>query len=136
MPSTKTATTEKDQGTAGLSPEDRETFRQALLTRRKDLLDLYNNDVRSGQESSDESADDFVDRANNSYARELMFSLSDTERELLIQVEEAVDRVGTEAYGDCLNCGRAIGLPRLKAVPWARHCIDCQEQEEMGLLGR
>lgn len=129
---TKTAETED----TALDAKEREDFRELLIAKRKSLLELYNHDLRSGQETSDESADDFVDRANNSYNRELMFSLSDTERALLIQVEEALDRVETDAFGSCLACGREIGRPRLRAVPWARHCIDCQEQEELGVLGR
>ena len=53
---------------------------------------------------------------------------------MLIQVEEAFERLDKDEYGDCSHCGEPIGLARLKAVPWARFCIDCQESEERGLL--
>ena len=118
------------------SPDDIEVLRQNLEVKRLELLDLYDHDVRVGQESSDDSADDSVDRANNSFNRELMFSLSDTERRMLILVEEAFDRLARETYGSCGNCGEQIGLERLKAVPWARYCIECQESEERGALER
>ena len=117
-------------------PADLEEFRQTLETKRRELLSLYAHDVRMGQEANDESADDSVDRANNSFSRELMFSLSDSERQMLILVEEAIGRIEKEEYGHCTHCGRQIGLARLKAVPWARYCIDCQESEERGILER
>lgn len=115
-------------------PDDLEEFRQTLETKRRELLNLYAHDVRMGQEANDESADDSVDRANNSFSRELMFSLSDSERQMLILVEEALDRIDKDEYAHCSHCGRQIGLARLKAVPWARYCIDCQESEERGVL--
>lgn len=115
---------------------DVKTLRQDLEVKRKELLSLYEHDIHSGQESFDDSADDSIDRANNSFNRELMFSLSDTERQMLILVEEAVDRMDKDEYGVCTHCSDSIGLPRLKAVPWARYCIGCQELEESGLLER
>lgn len=126
----------KATAVAPLPQPELDAIRDTLVTKRQQLVHLYRLDVQSGQESSDDSADDFVDRANNSYNRELMFSLSDAERQLLIQIDEAVGRLEGEAFGHCTNCGEAIGLPRLRAIPWARYCIDCQEAEEMGMLGR
>ena len=116
--------------------DDIQRLRKDLEQKRRELLSLYAHDVRVGQESSDDSADDSVDRANNSFNRELMFSLSDTERQMLILVEEAFARLDDGGFGTCTHCSEPIGLPRLKAVPWARYCIDCQESEERGVLER
>ena len=116
------------------SPADLEALRDSLEIKRRELLSLYAHDVRVGQESNDESADDSVDRANNSFNRELMFTLSDGERQMLILVEEAFERLDQGEYGSCTHCSQPIGLPRLKAVPWARYCIECQESDERGVL--
>lgn len=117
-------------------PAEVEALRVSLESKRRELLNLYEHDVHVGQESADDSADDSIDRANNSFNRELMFSLSDTERQTLILVEEAFERLESGEYGKCVHCVRPIGLARLKAVPWARYCIDCQESEERGVLER
>lgn len=111
-----------------------EAFRRALLVKREELLNLYKHDVRVGQESTDDNADDFADRANNSYNRELMFALSNGEREIMLRIDEAVERIDRGTFGHCVHCERPIGLPRLEAVPWARYCIRCQEQDELGIL--
>ena len=109
-------------------------LRASLDAKRREVLDLYEHDVHAGQESTDDNSDDFADRANNSYNRELMFSLSDGERQLLIHIEDAYKRLEEGSYGRCGHCEKPIGLPRLKALPWARYCIACQERDEMGTL--
>ena len=114
--------------------DDYEALRQRLVQQKQEIISMYQQDVRAGQESADDGTEDIVDRANNSYNRELMFSLSDTERQMLLQVEEALRRIDEGAYGRCANCGREINVLRLQAVPWARFCIDCQELAEKGLL--
>jgi DnaK suppressor protein len=114
--------------------EQFQALRERLLQQRQEILNMYNQDVRAGQESADEPTEDIVDRANNAYNRELMFSLSDGERVLLLQIEDAIRRLDEGAYGRCSNCGQTISMQRLEAIPWARFCIDCQELAEKGML--
>lgn len=120
--------------TLEVSAIDPESFRQILKAKQNELHNLYQHDIKVGQESTDDNSDDFADRANNSYNRETMFALSDVERKTLIRIDEAFRRLDKGVFGSCDYCGEAIGLPRLEAVPWALYCIDCQEREERGLL--
>ena len=117
-----------------VTESDLETLRQLLVVKRKEMFELYTHDIKVGQESTDDNADDFADRANNSYNREMMFALSNTERTVLIHIDDAMHRLEKGTYGSCDYCDSAIGLARLQAVPWARYCIVCQELEEKGLL--
>ncbi|MFL6234857.1 MAG: TraR/DksA family transcriptional regulator [Thermoanaerobaculia bacterium] len=128
------AKTEKAKATVEV-PQDRyQALRQRLQNQRDEILNMYKQDLRAGQESADDGTEDIVDRANNAYNRELMFSLSDTERNTLLQIENALRRMDEGTYGRCSNCGQNIALPRLEALPWARFCVDCQEMAEKGLL--
>jgi len=111
-----------------------DVVRRLLTTHRNEILAMYEHDVKAGQEASDEGSDDIVDRANNAYSRELLFSLSDGERHTLLRIEEALQRTESGSYGICTNCGNEIRPGRLKAMPWARYCIDCQELAEKGML--
>ena len=111
-----------------------DAVRDVLIGHRDRILAMYEQDVRAGQEASDEGSDDVVDRANNAYSRELLFSLSDSERHTLLRVEEALQRVESGTYGICINCSNEIRSGRLRAMPWARYCIDCQELAEKGML--
>jgi len=109
-------------------------FSESLQKKRREVVSLYEHDVKVGQESTDDNSDDFADRANNSYNRETMFALSDVERRMVIQIDESLMRIQKGTFGICTHCGCMIGRPRLEAVPWAKFCIDCQEKEEKGLL--
>lgn len=120
--------------TAEVSKDAFDALRNRLLQQRQEIVDMYNQDVRAGQESADDGTEDIVDRANNAYNRELMFSISDGERLMLLQIEEALRRMDEGTYGRCRNCGNNIHPLRLEAVPWTRFCIDCQEMAEKGML--
>jgi DnaK suppressor protein len=111
-----------------------DAVRRQLTHQRNEILAMYEHDVKAGQEASDEGSDDIVDRANNAYSRELLFSLSDGERHTLLRIEEALKRIEAGTYGICTNCSNEIRSGRLKAMPWARYCIDCQELAEKGML--
>jgi DnaK suppressor protein len=131
------AKTQKAKTSSAEVPQDQgqfEALRHRLLEQRREMYDLYSQDVRAGQESADDGTEDIVDRANNHYNRELMFSLSDTERQRLLQIEDALRRMDEGTYGRCSNCGGPINPLRLEAVPWTRFCIDCQELVERGMI--
>lgn len=115
-------------------PNATHTYRKILLEQRKEIMSLYEHDLRVGQEASDEGTEDIVDRANNSYNREFMFALSDSERGILLEIDHALERLDSGEYGTCLNCSESIPTARLRALPWARYCIDCQEQVEQGIV--
>lgn len=126
------ATSEIQKHLAELGGPD--AIRERLLARRGEIMALYEHDVRAGQEAADEGSDDIVDRANNAYNRELLFSLSDGERATLLRIEEALERIDQGLYGVCANCEQSIGSGRLKAMLWAYYCIHCQELSERGML--
>jgi DnaK suppressor protein len=128
------AKTQKVKPAPETSTEGYDALRERLLQQKREIVSMYKQDVRAGQESADDGTEDIVDRANNSYNRELMFSLSDGERQLVLQIDAALRRMDEATYGRCANCGQTIAAPRLEAVPWARFCIDCQELAEKGLL--
>jgi DnaK suppressor protein len=128
------AKTEKAKAAADVPQDQFKALRARLDTQRAEIIDMYKQDLRAGQESADDGTEDIVDRANNAYNRELMFSLSDAERSTLLQIENALRRMDDGAYGRCANCGQNINILRLEAVPWTRFCIDCQELAEKGLL--
>lgn len=63
--------------------------------------------------------------ASHVFAQQRDLALRDRERAQLRQVEEALERLDTGAYGTCRSCGKPVGDERLAAIPWAATCIDC-----------
>jgi RNA polymerase-binding protein DksA len=53
------------------------------------------------------------------------------DQEELREIAEARDRIGDGTYGQCVDCGKDIPLPRLKAQPIAKRCVGCQEKYEV-----
>jgi len=109
-------------------------FHDALIKKQRELLDSFERDKLAGNAQPDDGIQDLADKAASAYSKELNFSLSDAERNLLMLIEEAFTRVKNDTFGVCANCGNAIGEKRLSAVPWTPFCIDCQELQEKGLL--
>src|SRR5579864_7173894 len=52
----------------------------------------------------------------------------------LQKLEGALSRIREGNFGECIHCGKEINPKRLEAVPWTRHCIECQEKLEQGIL--
>jgi RNA polymerase-binding transcription factor len=109
-------------------------YEDALRTKQRELLDSYQRDKAAGNALPDDGIQDLADKAASAYSKELNFSLSDAERNLLMLIEEAFNRVKDGTYAICTNCGAEIGEKRLQAVPWTPFCIDCQELQEKGML--
>ena len=111
-----------------------QTYEDALRKKQHELLDSYERDKAAGNAQPDDGIQDLADKAASAYSKELNFSLSDTERNLLMMIDESFNRINAGTYGTCSNCGATIGEKRLQAVPWAPFCIDCQELQEKGML--
>ena len=109
-------------------------YRERLLQERDALLGVVGRNEDYGREADTEATQDPADKASNSYTKELLFSQSTNDRIILTQISEALQRMESEKYGSCANCGQEIQPKRLDAVPWTRYCIKCQDMMERGLL--
>jgi DnaK suppressor protein len=110
------------------------SFRDRLLDRREGLVGQVQEAELYSRERDAEATQDPADMAANAYTKELLVSMSDNDRQLLNSIDEALERIEDGAYGKCARCGEALPEKRLEAVPWARHCIRCQDLHERGLL--
>ena len=111
-------------------------FRDKLLDRREGLVGQVQAAELYSRERDAEATQDPADMAANAYTKELLVSMSDNDRQLLNLIDEALERIETAGYGKCVHCGEALSEKRLDAVPWARHCVRCQDLQERGLLGQ
>src|SRR5258707_14392292 len=98
-------------------------FKDKLVQKKQDILVAYNKNKTYGKEADEEGAQDIADKASNSYTKEFLFSLSNSERDLLQLVDEALVRIDGRRYGVCVVCEDEMDKKRLEAVPWAKHCI-------------
>lgn len=109
-----------------------ERFRKQLLAKREDLLSRVKSARSSELEANDADAPDLGDRALSNVSLDLSYQLSASERDLLRRIDAAIARIDSGGYGECVHCGKKVQMARLEAVPWARHCVACQELQDRG----
>jgi DnaK suppressor protein len=109
-------------------------FRKKLEARQQDLRRTVTRTQQDGRSADEDTAQDIADKAASSYNKEFLFHQSNADRQLLQMVEGALARIREGNFGECISCGREINPKRLEAVPWTRHCIECQEKLEKGML--
>lgn len=101
-------------------------IRKMLEAKRKELL----AGTSDREEILIENAAEEFDRLQQQMNREVAIRNLDRESKLLKDVEAAISRVDDDTFGICLRCEEEIPEKRLKAVPWAAHCVACQETIE------
>jgi len=111
---------------------DVEAIKQELEAKRQEILEGIARARALGQVEGETGAPDIADRAASALAREFSFSLTENEGKLLKLIDEALERLAAGKYGLCVHCGQPIEKARLAAVPWARHCLTCQELQDRG----
>jgi DnaK suppressor protein len=103
-----------------------EPYRRMLLDRRAELLSSlgvkFDRLAAMGRVAEE-------DQAQVHHEEFISLSLNTIEYQQLGLIDEALDRIHAGDYGMCLACGDPIPAKRLRAVPWARYCVPCQERE-------
>ena len=109
-------------------------FKEKLVQKKAEILEVFQKNKTYGKEADEEGAQDIADKASNSYTKEFLFSLSNSERDLVQLVDRALARIEDKRFGLCVVCEDEMNMKRLEAVPWASHCLSCQQKQEQGLL--
>jgi len=105
-------------------------FRRLLGEARRQLLRTVV--VTDGELTSlaDHEPGALVEDSARGAMADVLARLEGRERHELDEIQAAQARLETGSFGVCEGCGGAIPLQRLRAVPWARHCLGCQAKEE------
>ena len=111
-----------------------EYYKKKLQAKRDELLKIIARTEEEGRSADDDPTVDLADKAANSYTKEFLFTQTNNDRFILQLVDEALKRVRENSFGLCVSCQEEVQQKRLEAVPWARHCITCQERQERGQL--
>jgi len=109
-------------------------FKNKLLKKKEEILTQMQKHLNDKGIEKDEGQEDLADRAAQAYQSEYLIYLTDTEQVILELIEEALERIENGTYAYCVACSGKIQKKRLDVVPWARHCVHCQELQDQGLL--
>ncbi len=103
----------------GMLEDRRREIHEKLRSLREALPAEAHHEVRDAEE---QSVDDFV--------QEVDLALMQMKTETLKKIDQAIQRLEDGTYGRCEECEREISEARLRALPFATLCRDCQEQAE------
>jgi len=106
------------------------TIKVMLLKKREDLVQEIARRSKVSTESGAQDIGDILDSVSEERTRELDMILTDREKRKLAQIDDAIERIDENTYGLCEDCGVKIPKARLKVLPFAKYCIECQEKTE------
>ncbi len=99
--------------------EDR---RAEILSKLRSLRESRPDEIAQVRDAEEQSIDDFVQAVD--------FAVVQMKSETLRKIDEAIQRLESGTYGKCAECDADISEARLKALPFADKCRDCQELAE------
>lgn len=112
-------------------------FRQLLLQHRAKCAGEIKSIAKETSKSPREASGDLssytihmADMSADAYDRELAMNIAEGSQEVLYQIDEAIKRIEDGTFGVCQTCQKPIGIGRLKVVPHASMCIECQRDKE------
>lgn len=121
-----------------LNKKELEYFKKLILKIKDKVLDeikhISDDTLKKSQKDASGDISSYTyhmaDVASDTYDREFSLGLASNERESLYELDDAIKRIEEGAFGVCEGCKSPITKTRLKAVPYARFCVKCQERKE------
>ena len=113
-----------------IAKKEKKALEKTLRAEKEKILYKLRQFHSESKEVETDIAQDVVDKAESSYTKEFLLSLSDAERRQLALIDDALRRLPGKEFGLCQMCGKPISKKRLSALPWTPYCIDCQQKQE------
>ena len=122
-----------------MKAEEVAQFKKLLLSLRERLVgkvDVMQGETlkKSRQDASGDLSNvpiHMADVGTDNYERDIMIELIQNGEEGVRSIDTALEKIEEGAFGICELCAKKINKERLKAVPYATLCIDCQREEEI-----
>jgi len=113
-----------------LNKRELQRFRKLLMDQRDLILGNAKRALSGDIHVDPDDFPDEMDIASSEVTLQFAGRLREREQGLLAKIDQALAKIDRGEYGDCVMCGEAIGLARLKARPVAELCIECKSEQE------
>ena len=112
-----------------------EGFKKRLETRQQELRHTVSRTEQDGRSADEDATQDIARQGREFLQQGIPVPPEQQRAPTPADGRECFVRAFAKAsFGECIHCGQEINAKRLEAVPWTRHCIECQEKLEQGLL--
>lgn len=115
-------------------------YRKLILDKKEEIVEDINHISEDTLKKSQKEASGDIsgyayhmaDVATDTYDREFSLAIATNDRKALYELDDALKKIEDGSFGICEDCKSSIAKTRLKAVPYARLCVKCQEKREKG----
>lgn len=107
-------------------------LKKMLEDRRRELVNEVQGKIRDARTDATKERE-VLDQGESSEVdiqEDIEFALIQMKAETLNKIDAALRRLDEGSYGDCFECGDEIAEARLRALPFAVRCKDCEEARE------
>jgi DnaK suppressor protein len=118
-------------GNGKLDPRAALEIERFLKARQAQLSESVRNRVTERRTTEASRYADVTSSATETLNDEIAVTLVEGHSRQVAQIEAALDRLARGEYGICHDCAEFIGLPRLRALPFAQRCASCQGRAEL-----
>src|SRR5574344_1202865 len=102
-------------------------IKEQLLAKRQNLL----KSSKRTADITEKEVGDSIDNAFDSAEREAIFEATNNDRNMITEIDNALQKIENGKFGICEECGAIISDARLKVLPTSRLCINCQGKTEI-----
>jgi RNA polymerase-binding protein DksA len=96
-----------------------------------DMSQMEDNALNKDQTRSTSMPTSMAELGSDNSDQELTLDLMGNNKEVLDQIQAALERIEEGTFGRCEECGAAISKARLEAIPYTAYCIKCASQQEL-----
>ena len=129
---------ENNSDNIGLTTAEISNFKALLLAKRNEILgnvlSMEDETLRRQRSDLSNMPIHMADAGSDNYEIENTLGLMDSERKLMREIDEALDRIENGTYGICEGSENSIPKARLEAIPWAKYCVEYANMLEKGLV--
>jgi DnaK suppressor protein len=120
------------------APAEIKKFKMILLAKRTEILSnvtcMEDETLRKPKTDLSHMPIHMADAGTDNYEMENTLGLMDSERKLIAEIDEALQRTEDGTYGICEGIGKPIPKERLEAIPWTRYCVEYASLLEKGFI--
>ncbi len=116
---------------SAVSEDTLREIREDLERRRAELINksrVTQSDIRDSDQM--QGGRDSLDESTNEQGTSTRLRFADRDRNLIMKINDALERIDDDDYGYCEVCGDEINEKRLRARPMTTMCIECKEEQE------
>lgn len=113
-------------------------FKKIVLKKKEEVIDgikhISEDTLKKSQKDASGDISGYTyhmaDVATDTYDREFSMGLASNERKYIYELDDALKKIEDGTFGACEDCNSLISKTRLRAIPYARLCVKCQEKKE------